>query len=289
MIKIKINTITPILIRSADDFSGLESLFQDRYFYLFSIDKILARSSIKDQFKKLIDEQLEKGELNLSLFRQFYQKNFSKIQNEIVEQIPLNPEVNFDANQTLNLFQFIRYFDFDQGKNIPYLPGSSLKGAFLDFLFTQFPQVNKTQLGLYLGFTDFYFTNFSNQITRLVRYNPEKKKTGVKIYAEVINGTAQGEIFFPKRMTDFDGNLEAMIKNAFANGGDYYLKKRHRFMSFFSPDFVIKIKSFKKGIVLPLGFGSGSFEKEKKGKTYFSFCQKEPFDPLGVIYLTLDQ
>lgn len=299
-VKLTIKTITPLIIKSAEGFSAVEFFLGKENFYHFDIKKIL-QSEFAEIFKQVIDKQVESlsKEKDIPKFielQNFYRENVFKLNRFILETIPLSPNVDWSNVKTVNIIKFIRYFDWDLKKEVPFIPGSSVKGAFLEAYFQEFRifKINlKKNIGEYIGFTDFYFKSFKNRIEKLTRYNIRKNKTEVSYYVELVEGEAEGELFFPVRdIKDYQiqelknqnltkqKTLELLEKKS-----EYYQKKRQRFMPYFSQEFRQKIRS-EEGFVMPLGFGSGSYQKPgSQPVTYTSFNQQRPYDPVGVVVL----
>lgn len=295
-IKLRISTITPLIIRSGDDFSMLESLIDKGFLYVFDLKKILI-SSLSNSFKEAIDKELIEEKKNFEILREFYKKNLSLLENFLIEKISIKDGINISSFQAERIGRFIRYFDFEKQKEIPFIPGSSLKGAFLEVLFSKisknFEIIKEKQKNLKqkiqqaIGFEDFYFNKAENKIIKLTRYNPFKRKEQVKIYVQAIEGEAEGFLYFPKRAEELrEVNLFEMIKNILILGSEYYLLRNRYFFSFFSFSFQKTIKNALNCLILPLGFGSRSFQR-KKGSTYFSFSDSFPYDPVGVVSLRM--
>lgn len=290
-IKILIKTITPIIIKSGDSFSPVEFFLGKENLYHFDIKKIL-NSPLSNDFKKAIDEELKTSLNNNSYFnslKNFYKTYFSQLQKYVIEKIPLAQDVNWQSVQTMKIDKFIRYYDMEINKELPYIPGSSIKGAFLEAFFKTnkiFQKQDKDYLASFIGFTDFYFKNYSSIISKISRFHTKKNILQVSIYVELIEGEAEGELYFPKRKENINyDDIVLTIDNIFKLGGRYYKWKKDRFFNNFSRSFR-EIIFQKNGLILPIGFGSGSYEKYgRSGITYYSYSRNFPYDPIGAVEL----
>lgn len=291
-VKLTIKTITPLIIKSAEGFSAVEFFLGKENFYHFDIKKIL-QSEFAESFKQVIDKQVENlsKEKDIPKFielQNFYRENVFKLNRFILEKIPLSPNVDWLNVKTVNINKFIRYFDWDLKKEVPFIPGSSIKGAFLEAYFREhniWDDKLQNKISNQIGFTDFYFKSFKNRIEKLTRYNIKKNKAQTPTYAEIIEGEAEGELFFPVRENNKNELTKQKTLELLEKKSDYFQKKRQRFLSYFSQEFRQKIRT-EEGFVMPLGFGSGSYQKlGAQPVTYTSFNQQRPYDPVGVVVL----
>jgi len=299
-VKLKITVITPMVIASGEEFSLFEGFIDDKFLYLFDVEKIFATEAAND-FKKIIDQQWENQTVRFEVFNRFYQENFDRIKSALVEQIPLDEKISEVNFQALKIQKAIRYYDIEKNQYLHYIPGSSLKGAFIAVLAELYPKlfghltkvkINNKEIDFYplnaqhIGFEDFYFDNYQNKIYRFARYNPKKNNFQVKIYSEAIvpNSVAFGYFYMPERKETFN-RKEVDFEKIFNLGDEYYRKKNARFYPKFSDEFKKNLTSEKNCLILPLGFGSRSFEKYgKKGDTYYTFRN---YDPIGVVKIEI--
>jgi hypothetical protein len=289
-VKLKITAISPMVIASGEEFSLFEGFIDDKFLYLFDVEKIFATEAAND-FKKIIDQQWENQTVRFEVFNRFYQENFDRIKSALVEQIPLDEKISEVNFQALKIKKTIRYYDIEKNQYLHYIPGSSLKGAFTSLLADYYPNLfgNKYNYGeqaKYIAFEDFYFDNYQNKIYRFARYNPKKNNFQVKIYCEAIvpNSVAFGYFYMPARKEVFN-RKEVDFEKIFNLGGEYYRRKNARFYPKFSAELKEILTSEKNCLILPLGFGSRSFEKYgKKGNTYYTFRN---YDPIGVVKIEM--
>lgn len=283
---IKLEIITPLLIKSGDDFSMIEGLIYDGYLYIFDLNKIL-HSSLSESFKKFIDSCEKKTTFDLKDFFNYYRENLKLLLPFVIEKIPVEEADITEKFEAKKIAKFIRYFDFKNGVYQLYIPGSSLKGSFINCLYEK--KKKEKFLLSSIAFEDFYFSDFKRKIRKITRRNPLKKNRGVSVYAEFVEeGVAQGRIYIPARAENSE-TLESLIRDVFNSKADYYKTKNQRFLSFFSDSFKKKLDiEVDNYLILPLGFGSRSYEKFPRGKSYYCLTNQNDFDPIGVVKLTIE-
>lgn len=294
--KLKINTITPIHIFSGDYFYDYEFFIKDKKLYLVDIDKIFKNFYLKNHLYLIIDNFFSKKDY---LFKKeldfFYIKNFDYLtkKNLIIDQIDIKlNEEEIERLESQKINKFITYYDINNEKEKVFIPGSSVKGAFID-IFKKYLDEKKFMydnkiLRKTIGFSDFYFTSKESWIQKITRIKPINGELieGNKIMIQLVQGEAEGEVFF---INDNDNqNIFVKFKNLFYEGGEIVKKKRKfnvSYSSFFSQELIDEINQAEDLIML-LGFGSLSYEsfKYKYPKTYYSYNLK---DPLGVISLEI--
>ncbi|MGB9883659.1 MAG: RAMP superfamily CRISPR-associated protein [Microgenomates group bacterium] len=301
--KICLKTITPIHISSGEDFDDYNFFFYQDSIYIVDIDKVL-KSRLSGQLKLMIDDFLKKNDKNdrfaidnfIKKLRILYNNNFQTLNNcGLIEDKILLKHTSAEQRErmrTEKIKKFIRYLDIEDNKEKIFIPGSSIKGAFVEVFVNYIRQkkefINENEIRKSIGFSDFYFeksNSWIQKITRIGKRQEEnnRKERGVKIWAELVEGEAIGDIYFEDNQ-----KISNLINNIFLEGSTI-IKSKTRFNAPYSDNFSDlknRLEEYEDLIIL-LGFGSGSFENTNKTpKTYFSYDDK---NPLGVVSLSLEK
>lgn len=286
-LNLSLKIISPLHIKSGEDFSIIEGLIHNGFLYLFNIDKIFS-SPLRESFINFIDSYEGRNSFDIRDFFNYYRANFDNLLPFVVEKIPIEMADFSERFQAEKISKFIRYFNLKRAVFEPYIPGSSLKGSFKSCL--EHFSLYKNSFALSeIAFEDFYFLNLKRKIRKITRLNPLKKRKKITLYVELVEeGEAEGKIYFPAKTTNPSG-LKNLVIKAFNLKANYYFEKNKRFEKYFSEEFKKKLQEDSgQYLILPLGFGSRSFEDKRKiGKEYYTLSGEDSYDPIGVVKLTL--
>ncbi|MCS7092887.1 MAG: RAMP superfamily CRISPR-associated protein [Patescibacteria group bacterium] len=313
---LRLRTLTPLHIFSGNYFYDYEFFISNDSLYLVDFDGLFSRKSLRAELFRIIDtffhsQGRSKGDDSfIQEIQSFYQSNSKYLEKENLIRNRLDLRLKEEEKyrlRTANIQKFMDYLDITTNKKEVFIPGSSIKGAFFDLLSRYLNLSDKMklqELRSKIGFSDFYFKEKSSWIEKIKRIgvNNGQRKQGPSIMVQLVDGTAEGEIFFQTDTSVNNFDIESFLEKFFLEGGKIVLRKKRKFnrpySQNFSQELIEKIKT-SKALIMLLGFGSLSVERDqiirdlhgktiivdhKHPKTYFSHNFR---DPLGVVSLEI--
>jgi len=286
--KATIEVVTPVHI-GVFDFDYFSFFQKEGYLYVIDWVKVFKYKTLCEKLKLILDKQFDNEEEWFNYYKNEFIERYKEeiIKNNLItERIKINKGLNKEITSFHRNLKFhIRYFDFEKGRHIPYLPGSSIKGALGNIL--QLSKENAEKLLV----SDFYQENEEErtEIMEAQRHyinalNTKKGRFRKSIYNFV-------EIIIPK--TKFFGqvriNDENLLSDNFYSINEnienimkYNYDKYFNLLPKHLKDFIENLKNNQ--IILLLVFGVG----ENFAKTKYLVDYNGEKLPLGLTILTLD-
>jgi hypothetical protein len=151
--KATIEVVTPVHI-GVFDFDYFSFFQKEGYLYVIDWVKVFRHKTLFDKLKLILDKQFDNEEEWFNYYKNEFIERYKEeiIKNNLItERIKINKGLNKEITSFHRNLKFhIRYFDFEKGRYIPYLPGSSIKGVLSEIL--QFDRENAEKLLV----SDFY-------------------------------------------------------------------------------------------------------------------------------------
>jgi len=288
-----IEVLTPVHI-GIFEFETFSFFEKDDYLYLVDWDKIFKDSLLFEELKKTLDKSFkDKKEFSLCFENDFIKKNKDNILKKDLTQfkIKINKNVNRDISSSKRNLRFnIRYFNFEKERYLPYIPGSSLKGALAKvFSFNKYQAQN-------ILLSDFYLEDEDKDSTEIFfaqRYYIQKSSSNEISNKEPIDNFHNlVEMFVPG--TKLVGEIKITENVYFSNDNPkvkaYLNSERKEYFILLSKSSKKTYESFKNllksgAIPILLGFGVGEDNAKRR---YLVECNGEEL-PLGLTVLTLEE
>jgi len=202
-------------------------------------------------------------------------KNFTQL------RIKINKNVNKEITSLRRNLKFnIRYFNFEKNKYLPYIPGTSLKGALANiFNFNQIQAKNVFVSDFYLEDEDKEKTEiFFTQRYYIDNLFPKDKSANNFVEMFVPGTKLVGEIKIVRDINLFTNNLKPY----------YYLtEKNFKYFSLLPNEIKENLDNLLKSGYIPVLLGFGVGKDEAKTKYLVDFDGKKI--PLGLTVLTLEE
>jgi len=307
--KATIEVVTPVHI-GVFDFDYFSFFQKEGYLYVIDWVKVFRHKTLFDNLKLILDKQFDNEEEWFNYYKNEFIERYKEeiIKNNLItERIKINKGLNKEITSFHRNLKFhIRYFDFEKGRDIPYLPGSSIKGALGEIF-----QLSKEDAEKLLV-SDFYQENEEERTEIMEAQRYHYLKLSYRGPKNLI------EAFIPG--TRFIGEIKVLDENRlFFDYREifYYVKNNNKkyFDILFKEnkeinDYIDKISQNK--IVFLLGFGVGRdsyivkkrdyqskktilVEKEtktkyieKETKTKYKVLFNDKKMPLGLVVMSLE-
>lgn len=278
-----IEVLTPVHV-GVFDFETFSFFEKDGYLYLVDWKKVFEDGLLFEELKKILDKEfVNEQDWFLYFENEFIKKNKDNVLNKNLTQlrIKINNNVNKEIDSLRRNLKFnIRYFNFEKNKYLPYIPGTSLKGALASvFNFNQNQAKN-------IFVSDFYLEDEDKEATEIFfaqRYYIDnlfpKDKSANNFVEMFVPGTKLvGEIKIVRDINLFTNNLKPY----------YYLtEKNFKYFSLLPNEIKENLDNLLKSGYIPVLLGFGVGKDEAKTKYLVSFDGKKI--PLGLTVLTLEE
>ncbi len=130
--KATIEVVTPVYI-GVFDFDYFSFFQKEGYLYVIDWVKVFGHKTLFEKIKLILDKHFDNEEEWFNYYKNEFIERYKEeiIKNNLItERIKINKGLNKEITSFHRNLKFhIRYFDFEKGRYIPYLPGSSIKGV----------------------------------------------------------------------------------------------------------------------------------------------------------------
>ncbi len=219
--KIKITTLSPIHIGNGEDYEAINYVIKDNYFYSF--DEFLV---IEELYKNKEKVPTENQLLDMYLLVEFFKskRDFIIDKNLFITKIQIEKDIaklyenpfgqsrnDDDSMNQMLIHQHISTINPKNGKFLPYIPGSSIKGSLQTVLNLSIEDSQKFKISDSIGI------NIKNQIAWTVRVKKDKeekdKKSKISQKLEIISKGSTLEFIISKQKKITFENIKNKLNN----------------------------------------------------------------------------